>query len=384
MIDKAQLNAGYFAQFDHEPEISIKSPGRINIIGEHTDYNGGYVLPAAIDKGVYMAIGRREDSEIYLYANNFQEKLAFTLDNLSPVESGWPNYILGVVNELLIRGHKFGGFNLYIDGDIPIGSGLSSSAAVECAVCYGLDKLFGFHLNKMEMAKIGQSAEHTYVGVKCGIMDQFASLFGKDGHVVQLDCRTLDYQYVPFALDGCEVVLFNTNVKHSLASSAYNDRRASCEQAVRWIAEKYPHVETLRDVDIALLDEIVKDRSVDIYTKSRYVVEEIQRVLEACSYLRNNDVEKLGELLIEAHWALSKKYEVSCAELDFLVSSVVDMPEVFGARMIGGGFGGCTINLVKEGFAKSLASELAPLYKAKFGLELTPIYVRISDGTQQL
>lgn len=384
MISKEQLEQRYNDVFDSKPTHVVRSPGRINIIGEHTDYNEGFVLPTAIDKAIYVAVGKREDDLIRLYAEDFKAYFELALSDIKPVEEGWPNYILGVVNQLLERGLSVGGFNMYIDGDVPLGAGLSSSAALECAAGFGLNVLFDLQLQRVDIAKIGQLAEHTYAGVKCGIMDQFASVMSKAGHVVKLDCRDLSFAYTPLELGDYAILLLNTNVKHSLASSAYNDRRESCEEGVRLVQAKYPAVNSLRDVSVAMLDELVQPVDADIYTKSRFVVEENQRLNDACAALERGDLEELGRQLFRAHEGLSKEYEVSCPELDFLVEYVREFPEVLGARMMGGGFGGCTINLVKKSFQDLLIERLTPIYQSKFGLDLTAIKVVPSNGTEIL
>jgi galactokinase len=378
MIDK--ISAIFHEQFGANPQI-FRSPGRVNIIGEHTDYNEGFVLPAAIDKAVYVAINSRPDAVISLYASGYNEKHDCTLDAVKPSEKQWPNYILGVVDQLQKRGCKIGGFNLVVDGDIPIGAGLSSSAAVECAVAFALNNVFSLGLEKMEMVKLAQKAEHHFAGVMCGIMDQFASMFGKKDHVIKLDCRSLEYEYVPLNLKGIKIVLLNTNVKHSLSASAYNTRRQQCEQGVAWVKEKHPNINSLRDVTLQMLDEIVLPKDALIYTRCKYVVEEINRLLEGCEDLKSGDISALGQKMFQTHEGLSKQYEVSCKELDFLVDHVKQNPFVLGARMMGGGFGGCTINLVKEEGIEKLIEETSKVYLAKMNLSLTAYIARIEDGT---
>lgn len=384
MISKEQIAAKYNEVFGQDATHIVRSPGRINIIGEHTDYNEGFVLPTAIDKAIYVAVEKRADDFIRLYAEDFKAYFEIALANIRPVEEGWPNYVLGVVDQLQQRGFSLGGFNMYIDGDVPLGAGLSSSAALECAAGYALNVLFDLQLARVDIAKIGQLAEHNYAGVKCGIMDQFASVMSKAGHVVKLDCRDLSFSYKPLDLGDYAVLLLNTNVKHSLASSAYNDRRAACEEGVRLVKAAYPDVKSLRDVTVAQLDQYVKDVDQDIYEKCRFVVEENQRLNDACIALENGDLEELGQQLYRAHDGLSKEYEVSCKELDFLVDYVKNFPEVLGARMMGGGFGGCTINLVHKSFQDLLIDRLAPIYKAQFDLDLTAIKVVPSNGTELL
>jgi galactokinase len=384
MISKEQVEHRYKTLFGTEPSHIVRSPGRINIIGEHTDYNEGFVLPTAIDKAIYVAVGRREDNQIRLYAEDFRAYFDVAIDDIQPVDLGWPNYILGVVHQLRLRGAQLGGFNLYVDGDVPLGAGLSSSAALECAAGYALNVLFDLQLGRVDIAKIGQLAEHTYAGVSCGIMDQFASVMSKAGHVVKLDCRDLSFSYKPLALGDYAILLLNTNVKHSLASSAYNDRRAACEAGVKLVQQHNAAVNSLRDVTVEMLDNWVKPIDTDIYTKCRFVVEENERLDRACKALEEGDLDELGEQMFQAHEGLSKAYEVSCAELDFLVDYVKQFPEVLGARMMGGGFGGCTINLVKTSFQDLLIERITPVYKEKFGLELTAIKVIPSDGTALL
>ncbi|WP_336878800.1 galactokinase [Sphingobacterium multivorum] len=373
-----------FKELYQEEPLVVSSPGRINIIGEHTDYNDGFVLPAAIDKAIYVAVSKRSDDNIVLYAEDYQERHEVKLTDIAISEKHWPNYILGVVDQYQKRGATLGGFNLYIDGDVPLGAGLSSSAAVECAVTLALSELFELHVERLDIPQIAQKAEHTYAGVMCGIMDQFASAFGKEKNVIKLDCRTLGFEYVPLDLKGYEVVLLNTNVKHSLASTAYNTRREQCEQASAWVREKYPEVKNLRDVTVAMLDELVKDKDADIYAKASFVVRENERVEKSCDALRSGDVVQLGQYIFQSHEGLSKVYEVSCPELDYLVDYVKQFPEVIGARMMGGGFGGCTINIVKEGVLPSILPTLEKEYKQKFDKELSVIQVRIADGTRVL
>lgn len=382
MISKQQIEEQYTRVFGHAPTHIVRSPGRINIIGEHTDYNEGFVLPTAIDKAIYVGIGKRDDNIIRLYAEDFKEYFELSLSDVHPVDKGWPNYVLGVVHQLQLREAGLSGFNMYIDGDVPLGAGLSSSAALECAVGFALNVLFDLAVDRVEIAKIGQQAEHTYAGVKCGIMDQFASAMSKAGHVVKLDCRDLSFAYKPLELGDYAILLLNTNVKHSLASSAYNDRRASCEEGVRMVQQQFPEVKSLRDVTVEMLDSLVKPVDIDVYTKCRFVVEENERVEAVCAALEQGDLETVGAKLFRAHEGLSKEYEVSCPELDFLVDYVRSFPEVIGARMMGGGFGGCTINLVKKSFQDLLVERLAPIYQQQFDLELTAIQVVPSNGTE--
>ncbi len=370
--------------FAAEPMI-VRSPGRINIIGEHTDYNQGFVLPAAIDKAAYMAISLRNDDEIHLMAQDLDETFSININDLKPVgDISWPNYILGAVAQFQKKGVELKGFNAVLTSDVPIGAGLSSSAAVECATTFALNELLQTGYERIEMVKMAQKAEHEFAGVMCGIMDQFASVMGKKDHVIQLDCRSLEYSYVPFKLAGIKIVLLDTNVKHSLASSEYNTRRKECGQAVAWVKEHEPNVNSLRDVTEAMLDKYVlpKDKLID--KRSRFIVQEIDRLQRACEDLQKGDIPALGEKMFATHDGLSKMYEVSCEELDYLVNFVRDNTSVLGARMMGGGFGGCTINLVKEDAIPQLITNISDKYLEHSCKKLSAYVVSISDGTSQI
>lgn len=367
-------------RFGTEP-LLVRSPGRVNIIGEHTDYNNGFVLPAAIDKAIYIGLAKREDERIVLYSEEFEEEHHSTVSGVAPSENHWPNYILGVVDQLNKRGHKIGGFNLNIDGDVPVGAGLSSSAAVECATAYAMIKCFNLDIDRLEMVNIAQKAEHTYAGVMVGIMDMFASAFGKEGHLIKLDCRSLDYEYVPMALHGYKILLLNTNVKHSLASSEYNTRRQECAEGVRILQEAGEKVESLRDANLNMVTKYIKEKNEEVYRRCKFVVEENQRLLAACDALQSGDLSTLGFNMYGSHDGLQHEYEVSCKELDFLVDAVRANEAVIGARMTGGGFGGCTINIVREETIDSLIETVGKRYKEAMGLELTPYIALPDQGT---
>jgi galactokinase len=377
---KEKVLQDFKKNFGGEP-IIVRSPGRVNIIGEHTDYNNGFVLPAAIDKAIYVAVSPRNDEQIKLYSGEFDKSFDTSLTKLKPTKEGWPNYILGVADQLMKRGYAIKGFNLAIDGDVPIGSGLSSSAAVECATAFALNEIFKLGISKKDLAFIGQKAEHTFAGVMCGIMDQFASVFGKKDHVIKLDCQSLDYEYVPLKLEGYKILLLNTNVKHSLASSEYNTRRAQCEQGVAWIKEHHPEVNSLRDADMEMLHKYVQPKDALIYKRCKYVVEEKERLLTGCEDLKKGDLKSLGRKMFQTHDGLSKEYEVSCKELDFLVDAVRNNPDIVGARMMGGGFGGCTINIVKEEAIDPLVKSIGESYEKNMGKELTAYIAQVEDGT---
>jgi galactokinase len=381
---KETIQQAFIDNFKEVPLI-VRSPGRINIIGEHTDYNNGFVLPAAIDKAAYIAMSIREDNEIHLVAQDLKEKFSTRVENLSPVgDTSWPNFLLGSAAQFLKAGVELRGFNAILLSDVPIGAGLSSSAAIECATTYALNELLGTNFDRLAMVKMAQKAEHEYAGVMCGIMDQFASMMGKKDHVIRLDCRSLEYQYVPFKLNGYKIVLFNTNVKHSLASSEYNTRRNECNQAVEWISPFEATVHSLRDVNEQMLDKYVKFKSEVVYNRSKFIVQEIERLLNGCIDLENNDLLSLGKKMFSTHQGLSSLYEVSCKELDWLVDFVKDHPAVIGARMMGGGFGGCTINIVKEAEIDNLIAMVKPAYEDAMNLPLTFYIASIENGTEMI
>lgn len=386
MIDimKQKANEKFINLFHARP-IIIKSPGRINIIGEHTDYNDGFVLPASIDKAAYLAISLRNDNEIHLRAEDINEDFKTFIDDLKPAKNiSWPNYILGPVAQFHKKGIELKGFNALLTSDVPIGAGLSSSAAVECATTFALNELLRAGFQKLEMIKMAQTAEHEFAGVMCGIMDQFASMMGKKDHVIKLDCRSLDYEYIPFMFDGIKILLFDTNVKHSLASSEYNVRRKECYQAVAWVKEHVPEVNSLRDVNEEMLDKYVLPKNKLIYKRSLFIVQEIKRLLAGCEDIKRGDIYSLGKKMFETHDGLSNMYEVSCSELDYLVNFVRNNSSVIGARMMGGGFGGCVINLVKENEINELIKMIQPAYEREMKLPLTRYVVSIGDGTEQL
>jgi galactokinase len=368
--------------FGTNASVEVISPGRINVIGEHTDYNEGFVLPAAIDKHGHVAVSKRNDDIISLFAVEFNEKFETAIQEIRPIEGKWTNYILGVADQLIKRNYKIGGFNLIVSGDVPVGAGLSSSAAIECAVCYALDQLFELKISKFDIAKISQLAEHTFPGVQCGIMDQFASVFGRKDHALKLDCRSLQYEEVPLILEGYHIVLLNTNVKHSLASSAYNERRQQCGEGVRMIGTHIRDVLSLRDVTVSMLDKYVTDPV--IYKRCRFVVQENERVHKAVEQMKAGNISGLGELMFRSHDGLQKEYEVSCRELDWLVDAVRDNPIVAGARMMGGGFGGCTINIIREGKIDDLLTILSENYEREMGKKLTHYLAETADGTHRL
>jgi len=377
-----EVNRLFKERYQSKP-IIVVSPGRINLIGEHTDYNEGFVLPAAIDKAILVAIQKRDDNKVCLYAMEYGEEHNLTLDKVEKTTMHWPGYILGIVDQLQKRGFPLQGFNLILGGNVPIGAGVSSSAAVECATVFALNELFGFGISKLDMVKIAQKAEHDFAGVMCGIMDQFASMFGQENKVISLDCRSLEYEYFPIEMTGLKIVLLDTNVKHSLASTEYNVRRQQCERGVAMMQQKYPAVKSLRDATIEMLDECVKTEPL-IYKRCKYVIEENIRLQKACKYLAAGDIKNFGKKMFEAHDAISKEYEVSCKELDYLVDQVREDDAVLGARMMGGGFGGCTINLVKEEAIPALVKRLSGIYKEAMGLDLKHYVIAIKDGTHRV
>ncbi len=367
-------------KFVTDKTIIVRSPGRINLIGEHTDYNDGFVLPAAIDKAVYVTIEQVPGTKLFLHSVDFNESVEIELTAIKPVPGHWSTYILGVADQFVQKAKQVSGFKLNIYGDVPLGAGLSSSAAVECAVAFALNKILNAGFSRKELALMAQAAEHTYAGVKCGIMDQFASLFGKKDNVIRLDCRSLDYEYFPLELNEYVVVLFDTQVKHSLASSEYNVRREQCEAGVALIQQKYPQVKNLRDTTIEMIKECISPGDI-VYNRCKYVVEEITRLQTGCGDLQRGDLMAFGQKMYATHHGLSKYYEVSCKELDYLVEYVQQSRDVIGARMMGGGFGGCTINIIKKSSVEGLVSELTVAYLENMGKELKHYMVNIEDGT---
>lgn len=373
--------AGKFRELFKKEPLLVRSPGRVNLIGEHTDYNDGFVLPAAIDKEVIFAVAKNNTTQCRLFAFDLDQSHTFELGHLSVSGKNWPDYLIGVVDQTRKSGKEIGGFDCVFGGNIPLGAGLSSSAAIECAMAFSLNELFGLGISKFDLVKLSQKAENEFVGVKCGIMDQFASMFGKKNSVIKLDCRSLDYEYFTFDMTGYKIVLCDTQVKHSLASSEYNTRRVECEQGVVVLSKYYPEVKALRDASMEMINARREELGELVYKRCKHVIEENQRVTDACAALNRNDHQTFGQLMYLSHRGLSEEYQVSCKELDFLVEETRNDDNVLGARMMGGGFGGCTINLVKEEYVAAFTEKMAKAYKKALGLTLKVYADSIADGT---
>jgi len=364
--------------------VTVTAPGRINLIGEHTDYNNGFVLPAAIQMAATATITKRADDEIHLTAIDLKDSLIIdSIANLRISEKSWANYIIGVVVQF-VKKRKFPtGFDISITSSVPIGAGLSSSAAIECATAFGLNELFEFGVDAMELALIAQKAEHDFAGVQCGIMDQFASIFGKKNKVVLLDCQNMEYRYFPLELGEYQIVLLDTGVKHALASSEYNVRRKECEKGIELLQQKYPGIVLLREASIGMLNECIDPGSI-VYNRCKYVIEEIERTQAATLDLASNNLIDFGKKMFATHEGLSKLYEVSCPELDLLISEVEGNENVIGARMMGGGFGGCTINLVNAAVVGEFIEQLTTRYQLQTGKQLSAYLVNIEDGARKV
>ena len=370
--------------FGSAPQKVVLSPGRINIIGEHIDYNDGYVLPAAIDKVICFAFAKNDTQKSRIVAIDLNEDFEIDLTQeivLSDVV--WTNYIRGVIKQLQDNGFVFEGFNCVFSSNIPVGSGLSSSAALECGTIFGIKALFDLKIEKVDISLLGQKAEH-WVGINCGIMDQFSSVHGLENKVIKLDCNTLDFEYHNADFKDYSLVLFDSNVKHSLFTSEYNNRRIECEQGLAIIKENFPAIKSFRDCTEEQLLSIQDKISETVFKRVHFVVKEINRVIKACEALDNGNIELLGQLLFETHYGLSQEYEVSCAELDMLVDTAKADDAIIGSRLMGGGFGGCTINLIKKGHENEVKSKFSNLYLDTFGIELKFYDVKISNGTTLL
>ncbi|MDR3220366.1 MAG: galactokinase [Dysgonamonadaceae bacterium] len=382
-MDTTKIKTKFQALFGEGGALYV-SPGRINLIGEHTDYNGGFVLPGAIDKAMYCAIKPNGTDSVNAYALDLNESSAFGLKEEDKPAEGWAKFIFGVCREMIKKGKSIPGFDIVISGDVPLGAGMSSSAALESAVGFALNDQYGLGFSRQELALIGQATEHNYVGVKCGIMDQFASCLGKEGALIRLDCRSLEYEYVPFSPKAYQLVLINTCVAHNLAvGGEYNKRRESCERVVAEIAKNHPGVKLLRDTNLDELKEVKNKVDETDYTRAEFVIEEIQRLLDTCEALKKDDYETVGKKMYETHEGLSKKYTVSCPELDFL-NEQAKQYGVTGSRVMGGGFGGCTINLVREDKKVDFVKKATEAYEKTFNIKPKVYDVVIKDGARKI
>jgi galactokinase len=364
--------------------IIIRSPGRINLIGEHTDYNEGFVLPAAIDKAIVLAAASRNDAYFHLVSADLNDECIVDADNLRKSSKQWPNYLLGVIDQLQKTGLCPGGVNVVFGGDIPIGAGLSSSAALEAGFIFALNESFNMGIDKLDMVKMAQKAEHEYAGVQCGIMDQFINIYAKDKTVLKLDCRSLEYQYFPFQRDDLRIILCETPTRRDLATSEYNIRRNQCETGVALLRRYDGTIKSLRDVQMEFLMEHRKQFDPVVFRRCRYVLEENDRVLRSCEDLRRNDMVSFGRRMYEAHAGQRDDYEISCSDLDILVELASGLDGVLGARMMGGGFGGCTINIVEKSKSEDFLESISHEYKRRTGSNLKTHTTRITGGTERV
>ena len=369
-------------QFKQEP-VLVRAPGRVNLIGEHTDYNEGWVLPAAIDREFVFAVAANSGPVTHALASDKQEACSFGLDDLVPGR-GWQHYLMGMQHGFHQIGIPFQGLNVVFGSEIPEGAGLSSSAALCCGFGFAMSEALQLNLARLGIAKIAQYAEHTFAGVNCGIMDPYASLFGKSGHAMLLDCRSITHEYIPWMSDDLQLVLVDSRVKHALASTAYNERRLACETAIRTLHAFYAGIKSLRDVTEVMLLERQDTLGEEVFVKARFVVQENRRLQQAVACIRQGDFEGFGRLLNQTHWALSKEYEVSCEELDFLVTIAEEEKGVLGSRMMGGGFGGCTLNLIRRHRVDFFRGLVFEKYVAQFEKEPDFYLVNLADGVSRL
>jgi galactokinase len=367
-------------KFQKKP-LLVRSPGRINLIGEHTDYNEGFVLPTAVDKAIIFAVSPNSEQQYRLYSVDMDEYLEIKSSRLQKSPTHWANYLLGVIDEIKKMGYEVPGFDCVFGGNIPIGAGLSSSAALEAGLAFSLNHLFQWDIQKLGLVKLSQKAENEFVGVRCGIMDQFTNIFGMPGKVIKLDCRSLDYEYYPFDFKEIQTVLYDTRVSHSLASSEYNKRRHQCEKGVEVLQQHGSNIKSLRDVNLSFLESVKNEMDSLLYKRCHYVVSENDRLLRACEDLKNKDLKSFGDKMYQTHQGLKNEYEVSCSELDFLVHFTMDQETVWGARMMGGGFGGCTINLIKKENVDAFNHQIESAYLRKFGKKLGIYPIKIEKGT---
>jgi len=364
------------------PGVFVESPGRINLIGEHTDYNHGFVMPTAIDKKIYFEVRKNNTpTACSIYSETFNTKLNFDLKIIEKSSSTWENYILGVVNELQKGGKKLEGFDCFIKSELPIGAGISSSAALECGLASGLNKLFDLKLSQQEIVNLSQAAENNFVGSQCGIMDQYASVMSKKNHLILLDCLSLEAEFIPANFKSCKILLINSKVSHSIADSEYNTRRKECESALEIIRDRNKEVKTLRDVTLELLDSCKSRLSEKQTNRVLYVLQENKRVLAAADYLKVGKLQAFGKLMYQSHYGLMDLYEVSCKELDFLVKFSEEKDYIYGSRMMGGGFGGCTINLIEEAHIAEFSEEITTAYQKEFNIIPNMITVVPAEGT---
>lgn len=372
----------FIENFNSKPTI-VRSPGRVNLIGEHTDYNGGFVLPAAIDKAAYLAISPSNSETGKWVSIDMDESVEINFSSIKPLQTNtWANYILGVIEQFQNRGLQVKPFNCVLAGDIPIGSGMSSSAALESAVGFAINELNSFGFNRQQLAKLVQQAENEFIGVKCGIMDMFASIHGKEDNVIRLDCETLDYQYFPLNLGDYKIVLFDSGVKHNLVESEYNLRRQQCEEGLVFFRKHFDEsVKNLSSVPLSWLQSSWSRLDETVYKRCQYVIEENQRMLSACEDLQQGRLKEFGINMTATHEGLRNLYEVSCQELDFLVDSLWNVPTVLGSRVMGGGFGGCTINLIKDVAIDEIYEKLSESYKNYKDINLKMYSVVTSNGT---
>ena len=386
-MDIEYVRSRFIKHFDGKTGHVYASPGRINLIGEHTDYNGGFEFPGAVDKGIVAEIrANGTEDTVMAYSIDLKDRVDFKLSDPAGPRASWARYIYGIAKEFQKLGVPVKGFNIAFAGDVPLGAGMSSSAAMESCFACGLNDIFGSNkVSQWDMVLAGQATEHNYCGVNCGIMDQFASVFGKAGCLMRLDCRSREFQYFPFKPDGYRLVLLNSKVKHELAGSPYNDRRKSCENVVKHIQAKHPEAtfETLRDCTWEQLEEVRPEVGEEDYSRAHFVLGEKDRVLAVCDALLAGDYETVGQKMYETHYGLSKEYEVSCDELDFL-NDIAKENGVTGSRIMGGGFGGCTINLVRADLYNKFVADAKKRFTAKYGHEPEVIDVVISDGSRKL